>query len=103
MTVVESLMTGCRHALAGPMARRGVVLLALVVLTVQFGLIQHVIDAGPQHAEATCAFCVAGDHNSPLLTDADGGKSSPAAAPVEALCFRRPPGPPPTPSPPRIV
>lgn len=82
---IKGKMTDIRKALAGQRARRGVMLIVLAVLTVQFGLIQHVIDAGPQHVEATCGLCVTGDHNAPLIMDADGGEPSLVAAPVKAL------------------
>lgn len=85
MSAFDGLMTVRRAALTGPRARRGVLLLVVAVLTVQFGLIQHVIDAGSQHADLTCEFCVAGDHHSSLVTTTDGHVPVHVAAPLKVL------------------
>lgn len=85
MTASVGLMTDIRNALTGARARRGVMFLVLAMLTVQLGLIRHVIDAGPQHSDVTCEFCVAGDHHSPLITAVDGVGPFHVAAPVKAL------------------
>lgn len=57
-----------------------IVALAAVVLLVQFGLVQHSIEAGPQHTDTACEFCVAGDHHTPLQGDVEARTPVPAAA-----------------------
>lgn len=44
-----------------------IILLALVVVSVQLGVVRHSIEATPQHVDAVCGYCLAADHTTPVL------------------------------------
>ncbi len=59
--------------------RRGLsAALALAVLAVQFGLVQHSIEAAPGHLHEVCGYCITADHQPPV----PAASAIPIATPV---------------------
>lgn len=85
MTGFDEMIARCRRSLARSRVRAGAVALVFAVIVVQFGLVKHTIEAGPQHADVACEFCVAGDHHSPLAASVAHVVPIPTAAPPRAL------------------
>lgn len=59
MKAESTRMTGWKRIASGA--------LVAAVLTVQFGLLLHEIEAGPAHADAACDYCIAGAHDLPVI------------------------------------